>query len=76
MNLVEPSLRADDEATVRERIDSLGPWFHNINLGGVWTAPVHFLGDYPREKFERFAPHLPQDLIGKSVLDIGCNAVF
>jgi tRNA (mo5U34)-methyltransferase len=59
-----------------ERIEALGPWFHNINLDGVWTAPDHFLGDYPGAKFRRFAPHLPKDLSGKTVLDIGCNAGF
>jgi tRNA (mo5U34)-methyltransferase len=61
---------------LRARIEALGPWFHNINLGGVWTAPEHFLGDYPNVKFQRFAAHLPVDLTGKSVLDIGCNAGF
>ena len=30
------------------RIDALGPWFHNIDLNGVATAPEHFLGDYPQ----------------------------
>ncbi|WP_315764500.1 TIGR04290 family methyltransferase [Sphingomonas sp. Y38-1Y] len=54
----------------------LGPWFHNIDLGGQWTAPDHFLGDYPGDKFRRFAADLPADLTGKSVLDIGCNAGF
>src|SRR5438270_5523565 len=47
-----------------------------MNLGGVWTAPDHFLGDYPAAKFKRFEAHLPHDLSGKSVLDIGCNAGF
>jgi tRNA (mo5U34)-methyltransferase len=61
---------------LEERIEALGPWFHNINLNRVWTAPDHFLGDYPGAKFRRFAPHLPNDLSGKSVLDIGCNAGF
>jgi tRNA (mo5U34)-methyltransferase len=61
---------------LRARIEALGPWFHNMKLGGIWTAPDHFLGDYPNEKFRRFAPHLPEDLAGKSVLDIGCNAGF
>jgi tRNA (mo5U34)-methyltransferase len=61
---------------LRARIDALGPWFHNIDLGGVWTAPDHFLGDYPAFKFRRFEHALPQDLTGKTVLDIGCNAGF
>jgi tRNA (mo5U34)-methyltransferase len=65
---------ADDD--LKERIAALGPWFHNLNLGGVWTAPDHFLGDYPAQKFKHFAAHLPADLSGKSVLDIGCNAGF
>ena len=43
---------------LRRRIEALGPWFHNMELGGVWTAPDHFLGDYPNVKFKRFAPHL------------------
>jgi tRNA (mo5U34)-methyltransferase len=74
MNLAARSIEPD--AGLRSRIEALGPWFHNINLGGVWTAPEHFLGDYPNVKFQRFAAHLPEDLTGKSVLDIGCNAGF
>ena len=65
-----------EDRELREKIEALGPWFHNIQLGGVWTAPDHFLGDYPNMKFQRFAAHLPEDLTGKSVLDIGCNAGF
>jgi tRNA (mo5U34)-methyltransferase len=68
--------RALPHHELRARIDALGPWFHNIRLGGIETAPNHFLGDYPNFKFQRFAAHLPQDLTGKSVLDIGCNAGF
>src|SRR5205085_4602461 len=74
MNLAERIMPPD--ARLRRRIDELGPWFQNIDLGGIWTAPDHFLGDYPREKFQRFAGHLPDDLDGRSVLDIGCNAGF
>lgn len=66
----------DDEAELRRRIEALGPWFHNMRIGDVATAPDHFLGDYPNFKFQRFARHLPADLTGKSVLDIGCNAGF
>ncbi|WP_425229925.1 TIGR04290 family methyltransferase [Sphingomonas sp.] len=62
---------------LRAAVDRLAPWFHNIELEqGVFTAPDHFLGDYPRFKFARFAGALPADLSGKSVLDIGCNAGF
>lgn len=62
--------------TLREQIDSLGPWFHNLNLRGVQTAPNHFLGDYPQVKFASFRSVLPEDMRGMSVLDIGCNAGF
>jgi tRNA (mo5U34)-methyltransferase len=61
---------------IRERVEALGPWFHNLDLGGVATAPDHFLGDYPRFKWRHFADAIPADLTGRSVLDIGCNAGF
>jgi tRNA (mo5U34)-methyltransferase len=63
-------------ATLRDRINALGPWFQNLNLQGIQTAPEHFLGDYPRVKYERFSNALPANLAGKTVLDIGCNAGF
>ena len=61
---------------IEKRVRELGAWFHNLNLRGVQTAPNHFLGDYPQTKFHRFAHAIPQDLSGKTVLDIGCNAGF
>ena len=61
---------------LRKRINELGSWFHNIDLAGVATAPDHFLGDYPRVKWKRFAQAIPADLSGRTVLDIGCNAGF
>lgn len=64
------------QAELRAAVEKLGPWFHNIDLGGVTTAPDHFLGDYPAQKWRRFAGALPATLTGKSVLDIGCNAGF
>ena len=54
----------------------MGDWFQNMDLGGVWTAPNHFLGNYPGVKWARFADAIPSDLSGKTVLDIGCNAGF
>ena len=61
---------------ILENVHALGKWFHNIDLKGVKTAPDHFLGDYPGVKFRGFAQAIPDDLSGKSVLDIGCNAGF
>jgi tRNA (mo5U34)-methyltransferase len=61
---------------LQQRIEELGPWFHNMRLGGVQTAPHHFLGDYPAIKFASFRDVISQDLTGCTVLDIGCNAGF
>ncbi|WP_294394950.1 TIGR04290 family methyltransferase [uncultured Sphingomonas sp.] len=76
MDVAERSLDEGNAAKLRARIEALAPWFHNMNLGGVQTAPDHFLGDYPATKFASFADAIPTDLTGKSVLDIGCNAGF
>jgi len=70
----ETAARGLDE--IRRQASALGPWFHNIDIHGVKTAPNHFLGDYPAVKWRRFADALPADLIGKTVLDIGCNGGF
>ncbi len=65
---------AKDE--LQHRITELGPWFHNLDIHGVKTAPDHFLGDYPTFKWKKFRHVIPEDLEGRSVLDIGCNAGF
>jgi tRNA (mo5U34)-methyltransferase len=58
-------------------IAALGPWFHNLHLpDGSQTAPGHALGDFPSYKWREIAPHVPSDLTGWSVLDIGCNAGY
>jgi tRNA (mo5U34)-methyltransferase len=67
------SLSTDE---IRRKVDALGPWFHNLDLHGVPTAPSHFLGDYPAVKWQNFAEVVPESLKGKTVLDIGCNAGF
>lgn len=61
---------------IETRVRELGEWFHNMDLRGVKTAPDHFLGDYPTVKWRAFAHCISEDLAGKSVLDIGCNAGF
>jgi tRNA (mo5U34)-methyltransferase len=71
--VLAPSLTQE---AIRLRISELGDWFHNMELGGVRTAPNHFLGDYPACKWHMFQHAIPADLTGKTVLDIGCNAGF
>jgi tRNA (mo5U34)-methyltransferase len=71
--MMDISLSRDE---IRRRIEVLGPWFHNIDLGGVTTAPDHFLGDFPSVMWRTFADAIPHDLMGMSVLDIGCNGGF
>lgn len=65
-----------DQSVIRKRVAALGPWFHNMRIGGVETSPEHFLGDYPAVKWNAFKHVVPEDLGGRSVLDIGCNAGF
>jgi tRNA (mo5U34)-methyltransferase len=64
-----------DAAELRKKIDSMGFWYHNIQLApGVWTNPAR--GDYPRSRWNVIEPYVPADLTGKSVLDLSCNAGF
>jgi tRNA (mo5U34)-methyltransferase len=65
-----------DRREIERQVAALGPWFHNLDLAGVKTAPEHFLGDYPALKWRLFAEAVPADLTGRTVLDIGCNAGF
>jgi tRNA (mo5U34)-methyltransferase len=74
MKMMATSSRSREE--IESEVRRLGPWFHNIDLLGVQTAPGHFLGDYPSLKWRNFERALPADLTGKSVLDIGCNGGF
>ncbi len=62
---------------LKQEIAALGPWFHNLHLpDGTQTEPYHPLGDFPSFKWRQIARHLPEDLSGWSVLDIGSNAGY
>jgi tRNA (mo5U34)-methyltransferase len=61
---------------VREAVAELGPWFHDLDLHGVRTAPAHPLGTFLEELWEQVEPAFPADLSGATVLDVGCNAGF
>ena len=72
----EGESRLHSSDSLQEQIASRGPWFHNMQIGGVWTAPSHALGDFPTVKWRHIEAALPADMTGSSVLDIGCNAGF
>lgn len=62
---------------IQDEIEKLKPWFHNIHLpSGEQTNPDHFLGDFPKFKWDKIKSSIPEDLTGMRVLDIGCNAGF
>jgi len=61
---------------IAKRVEELGPWFHNMTLNGVATAPHHPLGDYPSIKWKSFAAAIAPLVPGRTVLDIGCNGGF
>src|SRR6478736_6797043 len=67
-------------SSLENRVADLGPWFHNLRLRDqreeIQTAPHHPLGDFPANFWQFFKQTVPDDLHGKSVLDIGCNAGF
>lgn len=65
---------------IRAKIDRLGPWFHQIDLGDeVLTKSASAIGEpleHPQPTWEKIKLCLPEDLSGKTVLDVGCNAGF
>ena len=66
--------------TVAERIAELGPWFHQIEIGGHRTRDIAPTAgrqprNHPEARWRAIRPHLP-DLVGKRVLDVGCADGF
>ena len=65
---------------IRARVERLGPWFHCIDLGGgLLTKTASAVGEpdeHPRPTWEKVRACLPEEMAGRSVLDVGCNAGF
>jgi tRNA (mo5U34)-methyltransferase len=65
---------------IHQNLKSLAPWFQCIDLGsGIKTKTQSAASEYvdhPAETWEKIRRCLPEDLSGKSVLDVGCNAGF
>lgn len=55
-------------------------WYQNIDLAPNLNTKKRILWgediDHPRRRWEEVLSGVPEDLTGKSVLDIGCNAGF
>jgi tRNA (mo5U34)-methyltransferase len=68
-----PLNREETEQAVHE----LGWWHHHFELpNGVRTGDDSTAGYDPAERWEPIAPHLPDDLEGASVLDVGGNSGY
>jgi tRNA (mo5U34)-methyltransferase len=63
-------------ADIENRVRELAPWFHDLDLHGVRTAPDHPLGSFLQDLWSTVEPAFPADMTGATVLDIGCNAGF
>ena len=65
---------------ILDRIETLKPWFHNIDLGNGIRTQRDAVHDghtsYPRPLWERVRSMLPAHVEGMRVLDVGCNAGF
>ena len=65
---------------MRAGVERLAPWFHRIELApGVYTKDSSIAGepvDHPMPTWTLVRQALPDDLSGKTVLDIGCNGGF
>lgn len=63
-----------------QSVERLAPWFHRIELPhDVVTKAQSVSGepdDHPLGTWTRVKKSLPEDLTGKTVLDVGCNAGF
>lgn len=71
-----------NEQEIRDKIIELGPWFHQFEIApNVRTreiaptpGPQHL--DHPMDRWKVLRDHLPSDMTGMRVLDIGCADGF
>jgi tRNA (mo5U34)-methyltransferase len=62
---------------VRREVRALGWWYQCFELpSGVMTSSGSPSAYYPEAAWELFQKYLPEDLSGKSVLDVGGNAGY
>lgn len=67
---------------LQDTIRKLGPWFHQIDLGGgiktrsVFASPGPQPLDHPVPRWDKIKDVLPVDMRGMQVLDVGCSDGF
>lgn len=61
------------KSEIEQKIKHYKVWFQNINLNGINTNPSE---SNSARRWENIESHIPKDLEGKSVLDLGCNAGY
>jgi tRNA (mo5U34)-methyltransferase len=60
-----------------EEVRRLGWWYQHFELpGGVWTGDGRPPAYRPETRWRLFEPWVPDDLAGKTVLDVGGNAGY
>jgi tRNA (mo5U34)-methyltransferase len=59
---------------IAAKIKRFKRWYHNIDLHGVLTNPAN--PSYPEVRWRLIERYVPEDLTGKTVLDVGCNAGY
>lgn len=62
---------------VAQEVRALGWWYQHFQLpSGVWTGNGKEPAYRPETRWNLISAHVPQDLRGKSVLDVGGNAGY
>jgi tRNA (mo5U34)-methyltransferase len=74
-----------DFQAAQAQLDSLGWWYQHFELpcagkfggpDGLWTGDGSEPGYFPQGRWNLIAPFVPQDLSGKTVLDLGGSSGF
>lgn len=69
-------MKSDIEAALQE-LDSLGWWYQHFELpNGLWTGDGSEPGYLPHLRWKMIEPFVPEELTGKTVLDLGGNSGY
>jgi len=60
-------------AEIQKKINEFSRWYQNFDLNGIQTSPGRTQSESLWKVME---PFVPENLQGKTVLDLGCNAGF